>query len=164
MEGALAVIALLLAIVALSVAIATLVIVMRAKRLSPSDPLRGARQAELERRFAQLGHRLEVLESDFDARPEPEVAQGRPTASMARRPGASGAHIGLVRFDAFDDAGGGQSFALALIDDEGDGVVLSSLHSRQASRLYVKDIRGGVADAPLSSEEERALKQAGLDI
>lgn len=163
MEGVLLAVALIASIAAVAIAGFALVEMARAKRLSPDDPLRGARQAELERHFTQLVQRLEVLEGDFDARPVGDEGGGRVSAIMARRPGASGAHIGLVRFDAFEDTGGGQSFALALIDDEGDGVVLSSLHARQASRLYVKDIRGGVADAPLSSEEERALRQAGLD-
>jgi hypothetical protein len=69
--------------------------------------------------------------------------------------------IGLVRFNAFDDTGGNQSFALALLDGAGDGVVLSSLHSRQTTRLYVKHVAGGVPDAALSDEESQALRQAG---
>ena len=71
-------------------------------------------------------------------------------------------HLGLVRFDAFEDAGGAQSFALALIDDDGDGVVLTSLHSRQSTRLYIKAVRRGVADSPLSAEEVRAMGIAGI--
>jgi hypothetical protein len=68
--------------------------------------------------------------------------------------------VGLVRFDAFEDTGGSQSFALALIDEAGDGVVLTSLHSRQASRLYVKRVIRGVSETTLSREEDIALREA----
>ena len=55
------------------------------------------------------------------------------------------------------------SFALALVDDDGDGIVLTSLHSRPTTRVYVKTIRRGVADAPLSGEEAQALREAGIN-
>jgi hypothetical protein len=71
-------------------------------------------------------------------------------------------HLGLVRFDAFEDAGGAQSFALVLLDDDADGIVLTSLHSRQSTRLYIKGVRRGVADSPLSVEEVRAMEHAGI--
>jgi hypothetical protein len=154
--------ALLLGAAALAIGITALYLVWRDGRVSSSDPVAGARTADLDRRVAQLGQRLEVLEGDVDAQRGGEVIDARPAASVIRRTGAAISHIGLVRFDAFDDTGGGQSFALALIDDDGDGIILTSLHSRQATRLYVKDIRGGVADAPLSGEEEQALREAGL--
>ena len=162
MEGAGLAASLAIAIAALVVAVTAAVLLVRARRLSPSDALGGARQADFERRLAQLGHRLAVLEEDFDSRRGGESSRVRPPATAGARADAAGARVGLVRFDAFEDTGGGHSFALAFIDDEGDGVVLTSLHSRQASRLYVKDVRGGVADAPLSQEEERALRAAGL--
>lgn len=165
MEGALLAIALLMSVAALVVALAGMVMLVRAQRASPGDPLGGARYAALERRQVQLGRRLEVVEQDVDGSRDLETGvQGVVAASAPRRLRATEARIGLVRFDAFDDTGGGQSFALALIDDVGDGVVLTSLHARQASRLYVKDIRGGIADAALSNEEERALQKAGLEL
>ena len=71
--------------------------------------------------------------------------------------------LGLVRFNPFDDTGGNQSFALALLDANADGIVLSSLHSRQATRLYIKSVVAGHCDAALSAEETEALRQAGVD-
>lgn len=65
-----------------------------------------------------------------------------------------------MRFNAFDDTGGNQSFALALLDGDGDGFVLSSLHSRQATRLYIKRISAGTSELPLSEEEAQAVGQA----
>jgi Protein of unknown function (DUF4446) len=68
--------------------------------------------------------------------------------------------VGLVRFNPFEDTGGNQSFALALLDAEGNGWVLSSLHARTGTRVYAKAIRGGRSEGALSDEETAAIKQA----
>ena len=64
----------------------------------------------------------------------------------------------LVRYDAFDDVGGEQSFSLAILDANGDGLVVSSVYSRMDVRVYAKAIRKGHASHALSGEEERALQ------
>jgi Protein of unknown function (DUF4446) len=68
--------------------------------------------------------------------------------------------IGLVRFNPFEDTGGNQSFALALLDAEEDGIIISSLHSRGATRIYAKAIAAGRPEAALSAEESEALDLA----
>jgi hypothetical protein len=68
--------------------------------------------------------------------------------------------VGLVRFNPFEDTGGNQSFALALLDGHGDGFVVSSLHSRTGTRIYAKAIAAGASDTALSEEESGALQQA----
>jgi hypothetical protein len=68
--------------------------------------------------------------------------------------------VGLVRFNPFEDTGGNQSFALALLDAERNGWVLSSLHARSGTRVYAKAIRDGRSDGALSDEEAAAIKQA----
>jgi HAMP domain-containing protein len=68
--------------------------------------------------------------------------------------------VGVVRFNPFDDTGGQQSFALALLDGAANGVVISSLHSRQQTRIYLKSISGGKSEANLSAEETEALRRA----
>ena len=68
--------------------------------------------------------------------------------------------VGLVRYNPFEETGGNQSFALALLDAAGDGWVLSSLHARSGTRVYAKGITAGRADAGLSDEETAAIKQA----
>lgn len=68
--------------------------------------------------------------------------------------------VNLVRYDAFDDVGGEQSFSLALTDARGDGVVVTSVYSRLDVRVYCKAIRNGRASHALSHEEERALREA----
>ncbi len=69
-------------------------------------------------------------------------------------------HVGTVRFDAFDDVGGEQSFAVALLDEHCNGVVLSVIYGRQDSRVYAKPIRGAKSDRALSGEEQRAMDMA----
>jgi hypothetical protein len=68
--------------------------------------------------------------------------------------------VGLVRYNPFEETGGNQSFALALLDAAGDGWVLSSLHARSGTRVYAKAIAAGKADAALSEEETAAITRA----
>jgi hypothetical protein len=69
-------------------------------------------------------------------------------------------HIGLVRFSPFHDTGGDQSFALALLDGLGNGVVITGLHSRHDSRLYAKPIERHTSPYSLTPEEREAMDQA----
>jgi hypothetical protein len=68
--------------------------------------------------------------------------------------------VGLIRFNPFEDTGGNQSFALALLDANGDGLIVSSLHARTLTRVYGKAVAGGKSEAALSDEEAAALRQA----
>jgi hypothetical protein len=71
------------------------------------------------------------------------------------------AKSGLVRFNPYDDTGGNQSFVLALLDEENNGVVISSLHGRDRTRIYAKPvILGKGTDYELSDEEKEALLKA----
>ena len=69
-------------------------------------------------------------------------------------------HLGLVRYDAFEDVGGNQSFALALYDDNGDGMIINGLIGRTDCRVYAKPLVGGRSDRNLSQEERRAIEEA----
>lgn len=69
--------------------------------------------------------------------------------------------VGLVRYNPFEETGGNQSFALALLDEEGNGWVLSSLHARTGTRVYAKAIAAGRSDTALSDEESDAIRRAG---
>lgn len=69
-------------------------------------------------------------------------------------------HMVLKRFNPFGDTGGDQSFILAMLDGNKDGVVITSLHSRENTRFYVKSIKGGVGtDHPLSDEEQKIISR-----
>jgi hypothetical protein len=69
-------------------------------------------------------------------------------------------HIGMVRFNPFDDTGSDQSFAIALLDDRRDGVVISSLHGRSNTRLFAKPVADGGSPHNLSDEETEAIRIA----
>jgi len=128
------------------------------------------------RRVRSLGRRLESLtqgsdESSLEAVlgshlervrqvvADTEAVAAR-TAVVERDLQSSFSRIGLVRYNPFEDTGGNQSFALALLDANGDGFVVSSLHSRAVTRVYAKAITKGKSEAALSEEEAEALKKA----
>ncbi|MFC1622926.1 DUF4446 family protein [Patescibacteria group bacterium] len=69
--------------------------------------------------------------------------------------------VGLLRFNPFKDIGGDQSFALALLNGKNSGVVISSLHTREGTRMYSKEIRNGATvKHTLTEEEEKAIQIA----
>lgn len=69
-------------------------------------------------------------------------------------------HVGVVRYDAFEDMGGHLSFSTALLNGGGDGVVITSINGRADTRCYAKTVKGGQSDHNLSEEEEEAIRQA----
>lgn len=69
-------------------------------------------------------------------------------------------HVGVVRFDAFEDMGGRLSFSAALLDAHGDGVVITSINGRQDTRCYAKSVERGTSIHNLSDEEEQAIREA----
>jgi hypothetical protein len=68
--------------------------------------------------------------------------------------------ISIVRFNPFGDTGGDQSFVLAVLDALDSGYVLTSIHGREGTRVYVKPIDHRKSKYPLSEEEKQALNQA----
>ncbi|MEA2661279.1 MAG: hypothetical protein QOH08_851 [Chloroflexota bacterium] len=68
--------------------------------------------------------------------------------------------VGVVRFNPFQDSGGDQSFAIALLDQGGTGVVISSLHGRAETRIFAKQVTNGRAKHALSDEEQQAIRAA----
>jgi hypothetical protein len=71
--------------------------------------------------------------------------------------------VGLLRYDAFEDVGGRLSFSCALLDEHGNGVVLTSINGRQETRVYAKPVSAGTSTHNLSLEEEEAIRQAMSD-
>lgn len=71
--------------------------------------------------------------------------------------------VGLLRYDAFEDVGGRLSFSCAMLDEHGNGVVLTSINGRQETRVYAKPVTGGESPYNLSHEEEEAIRQALSD-
>jgi hypothetical protein len=127
------------------------------------------RTSKLDKRIALLtaGGNGTSLESTLEAHIDKVYAVARElgevevrTAVLERAQRFAFQRLGLVRYNPFEDTGGNQSFALALLDEFGDGFIVSSLHTRTATRVYGKAISKGKAEAALSEEEAEALRIA----
>lgn len=128
------------------------------------------------RRIRRLTDRLDALtrgssgrsiESILEAHLEKVFQMGREVDELAARAAIvegqsrrSLQRVGLVRFDPSADTGRKQSFAVALVDAKGDGIVVTSLQSPSGSRIQAKALSGGQADATLSTEEAHAVEMA----
>ncbi len=98
------------------------------------------REEHLKKQLGEIGERIARVEADG-------------TVHIQR--------LGIVRFNPFSDTGGSQSFSLALLDAQENGIVITSLYARTGNRWYVKEIRDGKGkDLELSKEEQSAIKKA----
>ena len=97
---------------------------------------------------------------DDEALPEDVVGLRQEVAALRAEARGSLRHLGLVRYDAFADVGGRLSWSLALVDDGGNGVVLTAIHGRSEARSYAKSLAGWTCEQPLSPEEEDAVSSA----
>lgn len=113
----------------------------------------GTTGGNLEVLLMRVGERTARLEADAEA-------HARHLCELEQRLPLAVQQVGLVRFNAFSDTGGEMSFALALLDAAGSGVVISSLYGRAEARVYAKPITAGQSTFPLSSEEMAAVAQA----
>lgn len=68
--------------------------------------------------------------------------------------------LAVLKYNPYDDTGGDQSFSLALLNGKMDGVIITSLHSRAGTRIYLKNVRVGKSELELSKEEVKVLKDA----
>lgn len=94
--------------------------------------------------------------------PLPRDVHGlRQEVAALRREGAEALrHLSVVRYDAFGDMGGHLSWSLALLDDAGHGVVLTSVHGRSEARTYAKGVADWTSEQQLSPEEVEAIQNA----
>lgn len=105
------------------------------------------RQASLQRAQARLEQGLADLQSLVER-------QGEVTERSLR---SALRFQGMVRYDAYRDMGGSQSWSIALIDGNQTGAVVTSLHARDHARVYLKELVEGVPGQRLSPEESRAV-------
>ena len=68
--------------------------------------------------------------------------------------------IGIVRYNAFKDTGSDLSFALAMLDEKNNGVVLNGIYSREMSNIYAKPVENGKSTYTISEEEQQAIQKA----
>lgn len=108
------------------------------------------RQATLQRAMTRLEEGLRDLQSLVER-------QGEVTEAGLR---TSLRFQGMVRYDAYRDMGGGQSWSIALLDGNRTGAIVTCLHARDHARVYLKELTDGTPGQRLSPEEERALALA----
>ena len=114
---------------------------------------RGRKTKDLEEVIAEQVKRMKSMEGDIkELFKWNEKLQKIADISIQR--------VGVVRFNPFKDVGGDQSFSIALLDKNNDGIVISSLYSREGTRVYAKPIKNGTSEYHLSEEEEKAIERA----
>jgi len=143
------VVALALAAVAVVLDIALLVALRRRRKDSAKLP-QGER---LELQLGTQGKQVQRLEAAVR-----RLAKGERQLGDTLR--ATIQHVAVVRFDAFEDMGGRLSFSAALLDRNGDGLVITSINGRQDTRCYAKRVENGTSIHNLSEEEEQAIRDA----
>jgi uncharacterized protein YlxW (UPF0749 family) len=114
---------------------------------------RGIRGNELLLALREHGDDLDALETaviDLQAR----------VASMEDDVALCTSRVAMVHYDAFPDMGGKLSFSLAMLDEQGDGIVLSIINGRSETRVWGKRVIAGSSRQRLSDEESRVLEQA----
>jgi Protein of unknown function (DUF4446) len=98
--------------------------------------------------------------ADADDLPSDVVGLRQEVAALRAEAKGALRHLGVVRYDAFSDVGGRQSWSLALLDDDGNGVVLTAIHGRSEARSYAKSVAGWRSEQPMSPEEQDAVASA----
>ena len=106
---------------------------------------------------------VKVLESVINSQERNRVRLLELTKELKQLSDLSNYHIqkvGIVRFNPFRDLGGDHSFTIALLDAQDTGLVITGLHTRERTRVYVKAVKKGKAEYELSEEEKKALNKA----
>lgn len=112
---------------------------------------------------AIAGHRRSgrgSVSADDSRLPEDPRALRQEVAALKAENAQAMRHVAVVRYDAFTDTGGQLSWTMALLDDSGSGVVLTSIQGRNDSRSYAKNVADWSSETQLSPEEEDAISHA----
>ena len=136
----------------LSLLLPLIIVLLRFSKMNrkQSRLLRGADGGGLEQMLLEHGDYREAAERRIGQAIQTGDANAATIQQCFQR-------IGLVRYDAFDNVGGEQSFSLALLDANNNGMVFTGLHSRHDSRIYAKPIIGGDSTLTLTAEERQAI-------
>jgi hypothetical protein len=106
---------------------------------------------------------LSLLSSVIDSEKENSRAIGNLARSLQETDEEAKSHVQkvrLIRFNPFKELGGDHSFALTLLDAKDNGVIITGLHTRERTRVYIKEVKKGRVNVELSSEESQSLKEA----
>jgi hypothetical protein len=122
-------------------------------------------EKRLKRFFAGKGGRgledsIISLQNDIAALKKSEENTEKEVAVVQAKLKKSIRGLETVRFNPFPDQGSNQSFAIGMLNEEGDGVVFSSLYSRERMSVFAKPVKAGISEYELTAEEKEALKKA----
>lgn len=115
--------------------------------------MRGADNINLE---AMLHQHLDTMQDSMVGLKDIE----RVTDSLSKQLDGCVQRVGMVRYNAFEQMGGEQSFSVAFLDNQGNGMILTSLYGRSSSTTFGKPVQHHKSSYPLSNEEQEALAQA----
>lgn len=149
-----AVTVLVLAALVVGLVVAVVMMALRLRRLD-ADQRRALDGVEVDviATLARVRRRLDELDTMF-------TANRRHSEDVAADVGRTLGRIGVVRYDAYADIGGAQSFSAALLDEHGGGIVITSITGRNDGRTYLKSVIAGEGSQPLSDEEGAAVAAA----
>lgn len=133
------------ALISLASLIGVILLFNRLKRI-----MNGKTGRDLEEGIISIDKKLAAIEEN-----EELLAEG--IEHVDRRLRSSIRSIEMTRFNPFEDQGGNHSFAISLVNEKGDGVVLSSLYSRERMSVFAKHIKKGKSDIDLTDEEQDVL-------
>lgn len=144
---------LLIALAILGIALMVLIVLVLQLRKKLATFMKGKDGASLEAMLAWLTQKAASTDDTLEAHKEAlEMLDGRVKRSIRG--------YSLLRYDAYESAGGAQSFASGLIDEHQDGYILSVISNRSHIGVYAKKINRGIPEVSLTAEEELALKDA----
>jgi hypothetical protein len=116
----------------------------------------------------QKGQSLEKVIQDMQNRLNSHNAQAVKNSNdinnLSNRLRSRIRNVSTLRFKPFEDAGSNQSFAIAMIDDDANGVVLSSLYTRDRMSVFAKPIKSGKSEYELTNEEKSVIEGAMQEI
>jgi hypothetical protein len=154
--GIVALVAAAVALVGLVVAV-TLMVRLRRVRVAQRAVLGESGSRDLVEHARGLEWRVEQLSAKLDAI---DADTAERLASAERRLQRALSRSSVVRYDAYNEMSGRQSSSIAILDENADGVVLSSILHREQARVYAKRVRGGRSELGISPEEQAAIEEA----
>ena len=114
---------------------------------------RGGKAKSLEEVFNSLGEKVNELHKE-------NVELKKYATSLDQKLQKSIRKVSVKRFNPFSDSGSDQSFAIALLNDDQDGVIISTLYSRERVSIFAKPIKAGTSTYEFSNEEKEVLENA----
>ena len=114
---------------------------------------KGSKAHTLEELMNEIVTHVELLKNKSDSHDTSLIY-------LSERIGKLGHGVKIMRFNPFKDVGGNQSFAIAIVNEDGDGIVLSSLYSRERMSVFAKQIKKGISEVELTEEEKIIVVEA----